>query len=249
VACAEALDRAGEFLAQVSSVCGDGLAAAWLHGGSTFADHSLAPADVDVCVVLHDVSHEQGVRLLAATGELGIDALFVRAVEMPRSDRPAHALTPQRPLVGWAVYRAHWLAGQYVPLHGREPRGWVVPPTWDDLLADLDREVEHIERHVLEGDAHDPYEATVAHLNGCRVLRTMATREPVISKRSAGRWGLATLPDIWHPALEAALRCYDGQASAAEIGLLRQSMPLFVEYVRGHVPVVEPRPTGPPRWS
>lgn len=187
--------------------------------------------------------------MLTAAGELDVDGLFVQAADMPRTERPAHAFDDGRPLVGWAVYRAHWLTGQYVPLAGREPRGWVLPPSWDDLLADLDREVEHFERHLLEGDVDKPYETTVAHLNGCRVLYTMATRDPVISKRSAGRWGLGSLADSWQPAIEAALRCYDGRASVADVDLLRESMPLFVAFVRDRVPVVEPRPAGAPRWT
>jgi hypothetical protein len=37
---------------------------------------------------------------------------------------------------------------------------------------------EHLERHVHEGDAADPYEATYAIWNGCRVLHTLATGSP-----------------------------------------------------------------------
>ena len=102
---------------------------------------------------------------------------------------------------------------------------------------------------MLEGDADNPDEATVAHLNGCRVLHTMATRNPVLSKRAAGRWGLTTQPAQWRPALKAALRCYDALATNADIELLRHSMPLFVNHVRNQVPTVEPRASGPPRWT
>jgi hypothetical protein len=245
----EALSRANRFLAQARDICGDQLVACWLHGGSTFPDHSVIPGDADVCVVVEEAVGEHSDRLLTATDELNVDGLFVHASNMGRSDRPPHAVHDARPLVGWAVYRAHWLAGQYVPLIGREPRGWVKPPSWDDLLADLDREIEHFEAHVLAGDADKPYETTVAHLNGCRVLYTMATHDPVISKRSAGRWGLANLADTWYPPIEAALRCYDGRASLADTDLLRESMPLFVDFVRQRVPTVEARPAGPPRWS
>jgi hypothetical protein len=77
----------------------------------------------------------------------------------------------------------------------------------------------------------------------------MATRDSVISKRSAGHWGLASLPGNWHPALEAAMRCYDGLASRDDVALLRASMPPFVGYVRDRVPIAEPRSAGPPRWT
>jgi aminoglycoside adenylyltransferase-like protein len=246
---ADALARARDYLAKAQSICGGQLAAGWLHGGSTFADHSIAALDVDVGLVVREAVREQGELLNATAIEHKVDGLFVRSADMPRSDRPVHAFDDGRPLVGWAVYRSHWLAGQYVSLFGREPREWVVPPQWGDVLADLDREVEHFERHVVEGDAADPYEATVAHLNGCRVLYTMTTHDPVISKRSSGHWGLSALPADWHPAIEAALRSYDARGSDGDIAVLRASMPRFVDYVRGHVPIVEPRPDGPPRWS
>jgi hypothetical protein len=249
VASAEASARADQYLARATDICGDQLVGCWLHGGSTFADPSVVPGDVDVCVVVAEAVREQGKRLMRAAAELNVDGLFVRAEDMLRPDRPSHAFQDTRPLVGWAVYRAHWVAGQYVHLAGREPRGWVMPPDWGDLLADLDREVEHFERHVLNGDADSPYETTVAHLNGCRVLYTMATRDPVISKRSSGQWGRANLPQIWHPAIDAALRCYDGLADLTDIALLRESMPRFVTYLRDRVPIVDPRPAGPPRWS
>lgn len=246
---AEAFARAGEYLAQARDICGDQLVACWLHGGSTFVDPCAVPGDVDVCVVVAEAIREQGQRLQQAAQALNVDGLFVRADDMSRPDRPSHAFQDRRPLVGWAVYRAHWLAGQYVPLAGREPRGWVLPPRWADLVSDLDREVEHFERHVLNGDAEDPYETTAAHLNGCRVLYTTGTRDAVISKRASGKWGRANLPETWRPAIDAALRCYDGEADSADITLLRASMPRFVSYVRDRVPVVEPRHAGPPRWS
>jgi hypothetical protein len=249
VARAEAVDRAREYLARATTICGDQLVACWLHGGSTFPDHSAMPADVDVCVVVREAIAEHRHHLLATAEELSVDPLFVSARDMPRAQRPTHAFNEERPLVGWAVYRAHWIAGQYTPLAGREPRGWVVAPSWDDVLADLDREVEHFERHVLEGDADDPYEATVGHLNGCRVLYTITTLDPVISKRSSGQWGLTSLPPNWHPSIEAALRCYDGRGTPGDIALMGKSMPHFIGYVREHVPIVEPRQSGPPRWT
>lgn len=47
----EALARAPQFLAQARDICGDHLVACWLHGDSTFPDHSVIPGDADVCVV------------------------------------------------------------------------------------------------------------------------------------------------------------------------------------------------------
>src|SRR5262249_22479677 len=121
--------------------------------------------------------------------------------------------------------------------------------TPSELASSLDREVEHLERHVHDGDAADPYEATYAVWNGCRVLYTVATGSPVVSKRSAGAWGLEHLPARWHAAVPAAGRNYDRVADAHDVEVLRHDVPPFVAMVRAHVPITGPRPPGPPRWT
>ena len=134
-------------------------------------------------------------------------------------------------------------------LYGREPAEIVPPPAWSELEVDLDRELEHLEAHVAEGDT-DPYEATYAILNGCRILHAVETGDVAISKRAAGQWGLDHLPDRWHPALTAAGRAYDNQASAEDTDLLASEMAPFVAMVRERLPAATPRADhAPPRWS
>jgi hypothetical protein len=128
--------------------------------------------------------------------------------------------------------RAHWLAGQYVQLAGPPPTAFVQPPTKGELQAALERELEHLERHVAAGDATDPYEATYAIGNGARILYALATGDPVISKRSAGAWALRSLPQGWRPVIEAAERAYDGHATPADRVVLRDQMGPFVAMVR-----------------
>lgn len=53
-----------------------------------------------------------------------------------------------------------------------------------------------------------------------------------ISKRAAGAWALQHLPDRWHPALRAAARAYDGQATPDDAALLAADMAPFVAMVR-----------------
>ena len=102
---------------------------------------------------------------------------------------------------------------------------------------------------MFEGDADNPYEVTYAIWNGCRILYTLETGSPVISKRAAGLWGLTHLPAVWHPAIESANRAYDGRASIQDNQVLRAAMAPFVEMVRHRLPPTESRPPGPPRWS
>ena len=65
-------------------------------------------------------------------------------------------------------------------------------------------------------------EATYAILNGSRIVRALETADVAISKRAAGLWGVEHLPDRWHPALRAAGRNYDDQASSEDIDLIAQ---------------------------
>lgn len=254
---------------ELLAILGDDLVAVWVDGGTTFADRPLVTGDLDIGVVvanltsderdpdrwLHDPASRPA-RVAAAQLAVeqehhsNIDSTCFLLDEMGGHDRPGGAFFASRPNNGWPIVRAHWLAGQYVHLHGRPPDELVVPPTDQDLRRALSREVEHLERHIYEGDAADPYEATYAIWNGCRILHTLEAGTPVVSKRSAGAWGLTNLPDQWHPAIRAAGRAYDGVATAEDNELLRVTMPPFVEMVRERLPLTKPRPPDqPPRWS
>ena len=250
-------------------ILGDDLVSLFVHGGTTFPDRPEVPGDLDIGVVLEGVSLEErdpdrwhgdsdSRPALVAAAQMSVekdydrsmDVIYLLLDEMAGHDRPGAAFFQARRHNDWPVVRAHWLAGQYVLVHGRRPDELVVAPTPEDLRRALSREIEHLERHVYEGDASDPYEATFAVWNGCRIIYTITTGSPVISKRSAGTWGLTNLPAQWHPAIRAAGRSYDGVASAEDGELLRVTMAPFVEMVRDRLPLTRPRPPDqPPRWS
>ena len=177
------------------------------------------------------------------------DAWYVLADDARLPDSPKHAFQPDRRDTSWAIHRAHWLAGRYVPLHGPEPIEIVPAPTWAELEVDIRRELEHIERHVVEGD-DDPYEATYSIFSGSRILHAVETGNVVISKRSAGAWALEHLPDRWHPVIHAAGRAYDSQATPEDAALLAADMAPFVAMVRERLPALtEPSADALPRWS
>jgi hypothetical protein len=253
---------------ELLAILGADLVSAWQHGGTTFADHPARPGDLDICAVIASVAPDERTprawrpdpgsrpsRIYVAqesiAREFGVtfDMMYLLAEEVGGGRLPSSAFEKNRRETGWAVYRHHWLAGQYVPLYGRPPEELVVAPTTTELRRALDREVEHLERHVYEGDATDPYEATYAILNGCRILHTLETGSPVISKRSAGAWGLGNLAPRWHDAIHAAGRSYDGGASAEDTEMLRMTMAPFVDMVRQRLPRTNPRRPGLPRWS
>jgi hypothetical protein len=241
---------------QLRALLGDELVAMWAHGGTTSIGDPAHAGDLDTYVIVSRRPDEPTARKIeraheAIATEHGIewDAWYVLAEDAPRSDPPSHAWREDRRDTTWAIHRAHWLAGRYVNLHGVEPADIVVPPTWDELLPELDRELEHIERHVVEGDT-DPYEATYAILTGSRILHALASRDVVISKRAAGTWALEHLPARWHEALRTAIRTYDGGGTAEDARFLATEMSSFVTHAREHLPPTTDRAAdGLPRWS
>jgi hypothetical protein len=238
------------------SLLGDEVVAIWAHGGMTSADGPAHHGDLDSHVILSgrpDPETAERIRTAqeatARQHDVELDTWYITVDDARRSDPPPHAWREGRRDTSWSLHRAHWLAGRYVLLYGSEPEAIVRPPAWDELDAELDRELEHMERHVAEGDT-DPYEATYAILNGSRILRSLETRDVVISKRAAGVWALDHLPERWHPALRGALRIYVGQRSDGDAALLAAEMPAFIAFVRERLPASPDRPPdGLPRWS
>jgi hypothetical protein len=237
------------------SALGDEMVAMWAHGGTTSISDPGHSGDLDTYVILaHKTDASTARRIeeheaaLAEAHGVEWDAWYVLADAARRRDQPAHAWHEDRRDTSWAIHRAHWLAGRYVKLYGAEPADIVRAPTWGELQRELDRELEHIERHLLEGDT-DPFEATYALLTGSRILRALATRDVVISKRAAGTWALEHLPARWHVALHAALRNYHGNPGTEDERLLGSEMAPFVGFVREHLPPLDRAPDARPRWS
>jgi Domain of unknown function (DUF4111) len=240
---------------RLQSILGDDLVAMWAHGGMTAAGDPAHSGDLDTYVVVRRRPDEATARRLEeaqrATAEAhGVewDDWYVGVDRARRGDPPTHVWKQDRRDTTWAIQRAHWLAGRCLTLHGAEPQDIVPPPTWEDIESELDREVEHIERHVVEGD-DDPYEATYAFLNGSRILRAIETHDVVISKHAAGVWALDNLLARWHDALRAALRTYEGVGTASDADVLAAGMAPFVSFVRDRMPTRARRPDAVPRWS
>ena len=252
----------------LTGILGEDLVALWIYGGTTFPGQGGASGDLDVCGVVTGLAPEERdpaqwmalpdsrpQRVLALQEDLEhrygllVDAIYVCADDARSGRAPGDAFCLPRLLSCWAVDRAHLLSGQYVPLHGPRPEDLIGAPTPEEIRHALDRELEHLERHVYEGDAADPAEAAYGLLNGCRILFTLDTGSPVISKQDAGAWGLEHLPTAWHGPLAAARRVHGGRASARDADVLQEALRPFVELVRRLLPATEPRPPGPPRWS
>ena len=221
-------------------ILGDDLIAMWAHGG-TLTSKEPRQADLDTYVIVARWPDEATVLQIlhlheAIEGDLGVewDAWYITADDAKESTPPGHAFRQDRIDQSWAVQRAHWLAGRYWSLHGPPPDEMVRAPTTAEIAADLGEEMDHLERHVADGDT-DPYEATYAVLNGSRILHTLETGDAAVSKREAGTWALEHLPDQWHSLLEAAIHNYDGHPAPDDGRVLATGMAPFVAMVRGEL--------------
>jgi hypothetical protein len=197
---------------ELLAILGHDLVALWGYGGKTAPDPSTRHGDLDSYAILARAPDEATAKRIGEAEDLVVrahvlpsDAWYVLADDARRAECPSHAF--------------------------QQPDEIVPVPTWAELQADLQRELEHLERHVAAGD-DDPYEATYAILNGSRILRSAETRDVVISKRSAGVWALEHLPARWHHALRAAGLAYDGEETAEDARRLAAEMAPFVAMVR-----------------
>jgi hypothetical protein len=234
----------------------DDLVAIWAYGGTISVDDPAHKADLDTYVILSRRPDEAITRAIeeaqattASAHGVEWDTWYVLADAASSAEPPRHAWHEERRDTAWAINRAHWLAGRYAGVHGAEPSALVETPTPEAIEGELSRELEHIERHVVEGDT-DPYEATYAILNGSRIFHSVRTDNVAISKRAAGAWALEHLPARWHSALRAAIRNYEGRPADGDVALLAEEMAPFVSFVRKRMPFAEDRPAGDlPRWS
>jgi hypothetical protein len=240
---------------ELLAILGDDLVAIWAYGGTTAAGDAPHRGDLDTYVIVArrpDVDTarriEEAQDAIARERGVEFDAWYVLENDARRPNAPHHALHSERRDTSWAINRAHWLAGRYALVHGLAPNAVVQPPAAAEIERELSRELEHVERHVVEGDT-DPYEASYAFLNGSRILHALETGNVAISKREAGSWALEHLPDRWHPALRAAIRTYEDHASAGDAELIAAEMSAFVAFVRERLPASDRPPGEPPRWS
>jgi hypothetical protein len=241
---------------ELLSILGDELVAIWAYGSVIGSDRPRRPADLDTHVIVRrrpDAPTAQRIdgasQAIAVDAGVDWDTWYIALADARQPDHPPHAFREGRRDTAWALHRAHLLAGRFVHVYGQEPAEILPRPTWPEVEVDLDRELEHIERHNHEGD-RDPYEAAYAVLNGSRILHSIGTHNVVLSKREAATWALEYLPERWHPAVRAALRAYDERATPADVELLASEMEQFIAMVRQRLPAAAESARGPrPRWS
>ena len=213
---------------------GPELVSLWAYGATTRPDRPKRLGDVDTHGVLQN---RPGVLIadridelhaaIARDSEIEWDSWYVLEEDARSAAPPIHALREELVDSSWSLHRAHWLAGEYVLLHGCAAADLVRPPTWAEMEAGLRGELSFITQSIEDGKT-DAGDTAYAVSNACRIIYSVENRDVVVSKRAAALWALEHMPASWRPAIRAALRVYDGEDGEQDTALLQQSMPTIV---------------------
>jgi len=225
---------------------GADLVGLFLLGSVAFPGFEPHAADIDFHAVVRDeLTDQQRDRLAGVHAELArhyrhgglIDGYYLPLEKARRPDVPKGLVGagPGRISHGtasnaaWALEREHVHRGKVIVLHGADPATIYPRPTWLELEAALRGERDWL---VPELERAPVY----CVLNLCRIAYSFETRDVAVSKLQAAHWSLRTLPDRWHPLVEAALRGYAADLPACERDLLARELPAFLAYVDGRLP-------------
>jgi hypothetical protein len=205
------------FLDGLREVLGPLLAGIYLYGAVTFPRPEGWSLDVDFHTLLASVPTD-GQR--QALGELHrrvtasgahLDGHHLLLADAGGARPPASVTGPVDD--AWALHRAHIRAGRVAVLHGADPRGVLVAPSWPELLEGLRTELHYVAAH--------PEHTAFGVLNACRVVWSLEHEDVVVSKWEAARWGAAAQPG-WKRPLAAAVRAYTGRAGPADEAVLSE---------------------------
>ena len=226
---------------ELASLLGDELRALWLYGAVTFPDRPAHLGDVDTHGILLtrpapdlaraiDDVHER----IAHETNVEWDSWYVLESDARGAAPPAHALRVDLEDDAWALHRAHWLAGQYVRLHGAAPGDLVAEPAWAELTEALADELEFIDE-IMDEAKRDAGHAAFAILNACRISYSLQTRDVVVSKLAASMWAVDHLPSAWTEAISAARRFYGGALRENDAAVMHASLLEIVDAARERV--------------
>ena len=207
-----------------TALCG-ALHALYLYGAVTFPE-SEGAGDLDYHAIMSGpisdpirAAYEAACDRLASVPGCGdLDGWVISLDGARGSEPPLHLLHPGLRDKAWALHRAHWLAGHCVVLHGPNPAGIVLAPTWLEQRAGLEAELMFLRGVPAEHNAY-------AVLNACRILRSLEERSVVQSKFGSAAWALEHLPAELGQAIGAALNAYRGTTTAIDTKVLATARP------------------------
>jgi hypothetical protein len=167
-------------------------------------------------VELHD---DLAARYPPMGGEL--DAYFILLDAARGTPPPQHQLNLEVFDNSWALHCAHVRAGIYLALWGPEPTEIFPAPSWSDVSAALEVELNYVKEHLQ-------YPAYCI-LNLCRILFSYAESDPAISKHSSGLWASERFPE-WEPIIAAAIKFYSRESSSEDESLMSHRLDDFLVF-------------------
>ncbi len=218
------------FVGGLKEILGTKLYGVYMHGAAVFPD-SGPVQDIDCHVILQSPLNEQekvnisqlfealSKRFPPLGGEL--DSFFILFNDARKTSPPKNQRKPEICDEWWALHCAHIRAGRYLRLYGPEPTEIFPAVSWQDISAALDHEMLFIETNLK-------YPAYCV-LNLCRIMYSFQERNVVVSKRFSGEWARTQSPE-WAPLIEAALKYYEGTATAEDETYLQDKVGSFFAF-------------------
>ncbi len=219
----------------LKDILGGNLYGIYMYGAAVFPD-SRPVTDIDCHVILRepltDRNREDIFRLYSGLKEdhppLGgeLDIWYVLLDDAKKNGPPQNQLKPGMHDESWALHRAHLRAGRYITIYGPEPDEIFPFPSWEEITASLDHEIEYIKNNLN-------YPAYCV-LNLCRIMYSFQERDVVVSKRFSGLWAIKTFPE-WASLIQTALKTYEEKYTLASESQLRADMESFLTFALEYI--------------
>jgi hypothetical protein len=204
----------------------------YLFGAWVFPE-GTARGDVDLHVILREPLNDQEKsavvelhRSMASKSPLlvgeGLDACYFLLDDARGTTPPRHQLSPDVIDNSWALHRAHIRAGRCIVLYGPNPGELYPEASWEEMADALQGELRYVAEHLADYPAY-------CILNLCRLMYSYQTRDVVVSKYRSALWARDTMPDKG-PCIDAAMKMYEGTATAAERDLVESQATGFFDF-------------------
>jgi streptomycin 3"-adenylyltransferase len=215
---------------------GDRLSAVILHGSLAMGTFHAPKSDVDLLVVVEDLSADQALRLYGVFGRLhsrrpyagGLEVSVIRAADAKSPKHPlpflVHFSETTTGLQPWHDGRppvdedliAHLTVAKHRgrSLHGAAPGDVIGDLSWADYLTSVRGDIDWIleDENILKS----PYYGI---LNLCRWAMMMEVADRIVpGKEEAGIWARSHLPKTLAPIVAQALAAYRGSDWPRTIG-------------------------------
>ena len=224
------------FLDGLLEVLGEKLFALYFYGAVAFPkthalgdidfhailDGRLTESERDALFCLHD---ELASRFPPLGGEL--DGYYLLLEDARRTTPPRDELRPDKIDGSFALHCAHLRAGRSIVLCGPDPREVYPEPSWTELEAALDGELDYVTRHL---DQYPDY----CILNLCRLLYSFEARDAVTSKAAAAAWARGKFPE-WERPIALALKSYAHLASPREAEAMKADLARFHVFAQDRI--------------